>query len=117
MNSFNESKVVYLTTRSELINFINNNQYVVVKLTATWCGPCKRIKPFVDKCIAILPDEVKVVFVDGDQGADILRYLKWRAFPTFGNFINGEPMDILEGANQEKVLRFFQKTLARYNSV
>ena len=50
-----ESQVVYLTERNDFLEFIKNNPYVIVKATATWCGPCKRVKPFIDKWIEILP--------------------------------------------------------------
>ena len=46
-----ESQVVYLTERNDFLEFIKNNPYVIVKATATWCGPCKRVKPFIDKWI------------------------------------------------------------------
>ena len=108
-----ESKIVKLTTRIELKQFIKNNNYVIVKTSATWCGPCKQIKPYVEKWLEILPENIKIVFVDADEGADILRFLKWRSVPTFGNFINGEPMDVFVGANREKVQSFFQKTINR----
>ena len=60
---------------------------------------------------------IKVVVVDGDQGAAIMRLLRWRAFPTMGNFIHGQPMDVVEGANQEQIGKLFQKTVNRMNSV
>ena len=108
-----ESKITILTTRSELQEFIKKNNFVIVKTSATWCGPCKQIKPYVDKWLEIIPDNIKVVFVDADEGGDILRFLKWRSIPTFGNFIRGEHMDVFVGANKEKIQSFFQKTINR----
>ena len=111
-----ETRVVYITEKTEFLEFLKNNRYVIVKATATWCKPCKMIKPFVDKWIEILPQTIKVVVVDGDQGAAIMRALRWRAFPTMGNFIHGEPMDVVQGANQEQIGKLFQKTVDRMNS-
>jgi thioredoxin 1 len=110
-----ESQVVYLTDRNAFLEFIKNNPFVIVKATATWCGPCKRVKPFVDKWIEILPKQIRVVIVDGDQGPGIMRALRWRSFPTIGNFINGLPMDVVEGANEEQIGKLFQKTINRMN--
>ena len=45
-----------------------------------------------------------------------MRLLRWRAFPTMGNFIHGQPMDVVEGANQEQIGKLFQKTVNRMNS-
>ena len=111
-----ESQVVYLTDRNEFLEFIKHNPYVIVKATATWCGPCKRVKPFIDKWIEILPKQIRVVVVDGDKGPGIMRALRWRAYPTIGNFINGQPMDVVEGANQEQIGKLFQKTVTRMNN-
>ena len=111
-----ETRVVYITEKPEFLEFLKNNPYVIVKATATWCKPCKMIKPFVDKWIEILPLAIKVVVVDGDQGAAIMRALRWRAFPTIGNFIHGQPMDVVQGANQEQIGKLFQKTVNRMNS-
>ena len=112
-----ESRIVELTTRVELQEFIKKNNFVIVKTSATWCGPCRQIKPYVDKWLEILPSNIKVVFVDADKGADILRFLKWRSVPTFGNFIRGDHMDVFVGANREKVQSFFQKTINRVNGL
>ena len=35
---------------------------------------------------------------------------------TIGNFINGQPMDVVEGANQEQIGKLFQKTVNRMNT-
>ena len=89
-----QTRTVSLTTRQELQLYVKSNNYVIVKTTATWCGPCKQIQPYVDKWIAALPQNIKVVIVDADAGSDILSFLRWRSLPTFGNFIKGQHMDV-----------------------
>ena len=42
-------EVVSLKTRDELIKYLQNHAIVVVKFTATWCGPCKTEIPFIKK--------------------------------------------------------------------
>ena len=43
--------ITNFTKRQQLAHFIKSNKYIVVKFTASWCGPCKRVAPFFDKCI------------------------------------------------------------------
>ncbi len=109
----NTRTIYTFTTRKELADFVKSNKYVIVKTSATWCGPCKTVKPHVNKWLELLPESIKIVFIDADKGVDILRALKWHSLPTIGNFIDGYPMDIVVGANIEAYNGFFRKTIAR----
>ena len=46
-----------LTTRDELSNFLRTHSVVIVKFTATWCGPCKRSTPLVNELYNKMPDK------------------------------------------------------------
>lgn len=106
-------RILEFKTRSEFKNFVSTHKIVIVKFTATWCGPCKRCKPLVDKCFENMPDNVYMVVVDIDKSPDIKRYLKCTSVPTFVNFVNGEMMDTIVGGSKEGIVSFFNKTEAR----
>ena len=108
-----DSKIVHLTHRKELRNFVNNHRIVLVKTSATWCGPCRAVQPLVNKLTNLLSNNIYVVHVDADEGSDILAAMKWNSVPTFCNFINGELQDILIGANADNIIKFFNKTIER----
>ena len=59
---------------------------LLVKFTADWCGPCKRIKPIVD---AFLTPEmltrITYLEIDIDQSVDVYAYMKTK------RMLNGIP--------------------------
>ena len=44
---------IYLETREDLIYLLNNSIYdfIILKFTATWCNPCKKIEPYINTLI------------------------------------------------------------------
>jgi thiol-disulfide isomerase/thioredoxin len=108
-------KVVTLKTRDELKNFLKNNRYVIVKVSATWCGPCKRIQPLVNLLYSKLQN-VDLVLVDYDEGKDIVSYLRVKSVPYLINYINGTSEDILTSSNKENVINFFNSFNKKINS-
>ena len=98
-------------TRGEFIEFKRNNPNIIVKFTATWCGPCKRIAPYFTAYYEQVKEFFKLVIVDYDESKDICSAMKVRNFPTFYSFVNGEVCQILEGADERLLKNFFVKTI------
>jgi len=92
---------------------MNKNSVSVVKAGATWCGPCKRIAPEVEKIYPQLSSNIQVYHIDVDECPDIASHLRIRKLPTFLSFINGEPMDVLESSTIADIVKFFRKVILR----
>jgi len=105
--------IVELKTRDELATFIKKHPVVILKFTATWCGPCKRIASLVKELFSEMPSNVFMVVIDIDKARDIASYLNIKSVPTMCNYVKGEPMDSVIGSNSEKIISFFKKTAAR----
>ena len=106
---------VELKNRGELVEFVKNHKYVIVKVGASWCGPCKRIQPYVDELFSKMPKDVYLVMVDADEG-DIAAALRVKALPTFMNFIHGDLQDVYSSGSKDEVLNFFNSTLSWRNN-
>lgn len=66
---------------------------VVVDFFATWCGPCKAMKPTVEEAEKTFAGKVKFVAVDIDQQAGLAKDYKVEAVPTFVILKDGKVLD------------------------
>ena len=107
-------EIVELTTRDQLKNYLNKNKIVVVKVSATWCTPCQKIKSLVNACHEEIAKEINMVLVDKDKGSDISSLLKVRSVPYLVNFVNGEQYDICTSSRTEEIISFFKSTNDRF---
>ena len=105
--------IVSLTTAKEFSNFISQHKYVVVKVTADWCGPCQRIKPLCINQIQQLPIEVAIVIVDISKPNSLKNYLKIGSVPYMMSVINGDRTDIINTSEPTAIINFFAKTARR----
>ncbi|XP_037654232.1 thioredoxin [Choloepus didactylus] len=78
------------------------DKLVVVDFSATWCGPCKMIKPFFH---SLSEKYSKVVFleVDVDDCQDVAADCEVKCMPTFQFYKKGQKVGEFSGANKEKL--------------
>ena len=62
-----------------------DDKRLIIKATARWCGPCKKIQPFYDRLSVILEATHPVVFsvFDIDDVPELSDHLAVRTLPTF----------------------------------
>ena len=102
-----------ILTRDDFKKILRSNIVTIVKASAEWCGPCKKIKEYVGQLFDLTSSNVQIVYLDVDEGDDLSTYLRIRKLPTFISFVGDERMDVLEGADPEDVRKFFCKVEAR----
>lgn len=95
----------------------NNPGLIILKLGATWCGPCKLIEKSVHGFFASSPPEVVCGDIDVDQSFDFYSFLKSKkmvnGIPVILCFKKGNstyiPDDIVTGADPQQLHQFFTR--------
>ncbi len=87
---------------------IDGNTHVIVQFGATWCMPCKVLKPKTDKISFETPDIV-FAYIDIESGEQFTHKMKVQAVPTVIGFHNGEVVDTLVGATEAGVKGLVEK--------
>lgn len=75
---------------SELREKISNGEKVIVDFHATWCGPCKMMKPTFEKLTTENTSEVGMYTMDVDINRDLAIELGIRSVPTIKVFNEGK---------------------------
>lgn len=86
------SDVIYVDDTNFETEVLQSKLPVLVDFTATWCGPCQRQKPIMEK-LATGNDKVKVCLVDVDEAPKTASKLGIRGVPSILLFNNGERVD------------------------
>lgn len=85
---------------------INGKDLVVVDFFATWCMPCRMLKPILEKVEKAVPT-AKFCTVDIDESEEIAKTYRIFSVPTVICFRDGKQVDTLVGLNSyDDVLDF-----------
>tara|TARA_B110001452_G_scaffold206981_1_gene177119 strand:+ start:309 stop:674 length:366 start_codon:yes stop_codon:yes gene_type:complete len=103
-----------------------DNQLIILKFTATWCVPCKNIKPICDEYVQKLPKSIAYFEIDIDESLDL--YIKLKKY----RMVNGIPAllayksdckdlwyvpdDSQLGGDKQKVKDFFERCIYYVNN-
>ena len=69
-------------TDSDFEKLISDNQRVVVKFYADWCGPCKILGPFVDELAGEMEGKAIIGKVNVDKQRKLTDKFKVKSMPT-----------------------------------
>ncbi|XP_019182924.1 PREDICTED: thioredoxin H1 isoform X2 [Ipomoea nil] len=85
------------------------NKLMVIDFTASWCGPCRTIAPFLAELAKKLPNVI-FVKVDVDELNTIASDWAIEAMPTFMFLREGKILGKVVGANKDEL----QNTIAKH---
>ena len=98
-------------TGEELKQKIENGEKVMVDFWATWCGPCRMLKPIFEKVMSENTTEVQMYTMDVEENQDYAVQLGIRAIPTTKAFSNGDEIFSQPGMINENDLKNIVKNL------
>lgn len=107
-----------IQNREAFLNLLQHNPgLIVLKLGATWCGPCARIKDVVHGFFASSPDDVVCADIDVDESFDFYSFLKSKkmvnGIPVMLCYKKGNqtyiPDDAVTGADPTELHKFFNR--------
>lgn len=68
----------------------SDEKLVLVDFYAPWCGPCKKMKPYLEEIEKEMSDKVKVIRIDVDQHPELANQLRIQSIPELKLYKNGE---------------------------
>jgi len=80
---------------------------VVVDFWAEWCGPCKVLKPILEKLAEEYGGRFILAKVDSDANPELAGHFGVRSIPTVAALVGGQIVDGFTGAKPEGQIRAF----------
>lgn len=86
---------------------------VLAYFTASWCGPCKQLRPVLEKVVLAMGGKVLLAVIDIDQNPDLAAAMRVQSVPQVYAFVAAQPVDGFMGALPESQIKsFITKVLA-----
>lgn len=95
-----------LKTPAEVDSFLDENPVAILMFGATWCAPCKALKPKVEKLSGERP-HVPLAYCDIEEHSQLVADLEIMSVPTVMAMVDGEGTQTVVGTNADKVREVF----------
>ena len=84
--------------------------YLLFYFTASWCGPCKRIQPFLQELSEKLDSSIIEIYkIDIDDNEEIVQEYDIKSVPTFFLIKDKIAIDTYSGSDKVKLSELIKK--------
>ncbi|ODV64548.1 thioredoxin-like protein 1 [Ascoidea rubescens DSM 1968] len=98
--------VCMVNGEAEFEKYLNSNELVAMYFTATWCGPCKFIKPFIEQ-FGESYKNIQICKVDLDTNSQLASKYMITSVPNFLFFYKKNKVNQITGANPQELNSYF----------
>ena len=74
--------------KQQFDQLLNADKLVLIDFYADWCGPCKKMKPYLDEISKNMADKVVVIRINADDNQVLTKELKIDALPVLQLYRN-----------------------------
>jgi thioredoxin 1 len=92
-------------TALELQEKINKGEKIIIEFWATWCGPCKMMKPVFERVASSNTSSTQMYTMNIEENKDFAIQMGIRSIPTVKVFNNGELTDTKVGVLNESQIK------------
>jgi len=103
-----------LSAITDFVNYSKSNptKLMVLDFTASWCGPCKSLKPFITYLKEQYENvEFYEIDIEDDNTETITNTFDIKKVPTFIYYKNGEVCNRMIGTDKNKIEEFINENL------
>ena len=93
---------------SEVESYLDQNPVCVLMFGASWCMPCKALKPRVEK-LSEQFSHVPLAYCDAeDHAAGLVSELEVMSVPTVIAMVDGEGTEEVVGTSEDRIRKLFE---------
>lgn len=99
-------------TKAEYDKLVASDKMVIIDFSAVWCGPCKMLKPVLDKISTDYSARgVKIITIDVDASKALSNELMVNEIPLILFYRDGKMVEQMIGFNPEAIIK---ETIEKY---
>jgi len=95
--------------KESFTDIINGDTPVLVDFHAEWCGPCKMMKPVLEKLHQQMGDKIRIIKIDIDKSPAAANAFQVQSVPTLILFQRGKPLwrqsGVLQAPQLENIIK------------